>query len=180
MRAIPITVTALTAALLLTACGGGGDGGNGGDGGGSTTDSGTKDSTACRLGKVAVEVGPANAAPAPGDTGNIPVNVTNQSAPCTLDGLPGVDVSTDNESIDVPAQKGTKAQPLTLAKGESASFTITYVRGKEGSGDGLAAEVLKITLPGDSDDQSFDWTYGPIAGRSASEISVGAFQQAGD
>jgi hypothetical protein len=182
MRATPIAVTALTAALLLTACGSGGDGGDGGNGGdgGDRETAAAKGGTACRTGKVAVEVGPANAAPAAGDTGNIPVDVTNQGAACTLDGLPGVDVSTGGESVEVPVQKGAKAQPLTLAEGQSASFTITYVRGEEGAAGSLAADTLKITLPGDSDDRSFPWTYGPIAGTSAAEISVGAFQQAGD
>ncbi|MDG9717461.1 DUF4232 domain-containing protein [Streptomyces sp. DH24] len=176
MRTTAITVTAFTAALLLTACGSGGDGGEGDGKAAATTGGGT----ACRIGEVDVEVGPANAAPAAGDTGNIPVNITNKGASCTLDGLPGVDVSTGSESVEVPAQQGAKAQKLTLAEGQSASFTITYVRGEEGAADSLAADTLKITLPGDSDDRGFPWTYGPIAGTSAADISVGAFQQAGD
>jgi hypothetical protein len=181
MRVTPIAVTALTAALLLTACGSGGDGGNGGEGDGKATATAESGGgTACRSGKVVVEVGPANAAPAAGDTGNIPVAVTNQGGPCTLDGLPGVHVSTGGESVEVQAQKGAKAQPLTLAEGQSASFTITYVRGEEGAAGSLAADTLKIALPGESDGRSFPWTYGPIAGTSAADISVGAFQQAGD
>ncbi|MEV6961409.1 DUF4232 domain-containing protein [Streptomyces sp. NPDC051207] len=184
MRATPIAVTALTAALLLTACGSGGDGGDGSGSDGkatATAGGGTAEGgAACRLGKVGVEVGPANAAPAAGDTGNIPVALTNQGGPCTLDGLPGVTVSAGGESVEVPAQKGAKAQPLTLAEGQSASFTITYVRGEEGAADSVAADTLKIALPGDSGDRSFPWTYGPIAGTGAEDISVGAFQVAGD
>ncbi|GDY64720.1 hypothetical protein SAV14893_041130 [Streptomyces avermitilis] len=71
MRAIPIAVTALAAALALTACD------SGGSGSGSSDQS--SKAASCRFG---IEVEPGNAATTAGDTGNVPVTVTNlDSAP---------------------------------------------------------------------------------------------------
>ncbi|MFE9905888.1 DUF4232 domain-containing protein [Streptomyces achromogenes] len=170
MRAIPLTVTALAAALLLTACD---------DGGGK---SGNNADSACEIGGVSVQIGSASVAPAAGDTGEIPVSLTNQSAPCTLDHFPDV-VLSDGSDTTVPALKGAKAQKLKLAKGDSASFSLTYVRGKEGAGNTLAAKTVKVTLPGTDTGRSFPWKYGPVAGKadgSGPDASVSAFQQVGD
>ncbi|MEU2881076.1 DUF4232 domain-containing protein [Streptomyces sp. NPDC007070] len=180
MRAIPITVTALAAALLLTACDSGGS-----DGKATGADTGSKntDSTACRIGEVGLQVGPANAAPAAGDTGNVPVTLTNQGAQCTLDGFPGLTLAAGSSTATVPADEAGQAQKLTLAKGDTASFTLTYVRGKAGDAKSLAATSLKIALPGASDAKSFAWSYGPVQGKSDAahpDASVTAFQQAGD
>ncbi|MFB9463129.1 DUF4232 domain-containing protein [Streptomyces cinereospinus] len=177
MRATSLTLgsTALAATLLLTACGGG-------DGGGEAGDDGRDTTTACALGEVGVEVGPANAAPVAGDTGNIPVTVTNQGAECTLDGFPAVGLRGDGGSADVPADKAATAQRLTLAAGTPATFTLTYVRGAEGGDGGLAATTMRIGLPGGSETRSFPWSYGPVAlgAGGAPDASVGAFQRAGD
>ncbi|GEC10279.1 hypothetical protein SSP24_79340 [Streptomyces spinoverrucosus] len=170
MRATSLTVgsAALAAALLLTACGGG------------EGDSGGQDTSACALDEVGVEIGPANAAPVAGDTGNIPVTVTNEGAECTLDGFPAVDLNAEGTSATVPADKAAKPQKLTLAKDTAATFTITYVRGEAG-GD-LDATTVKIALPGAPATQSFEWSYGPVAlvTGGAPDATVGAFQQAGD
>ncbi|GHE83608.1 hypothetical protein GCM10014715_44260 [Streptomyces spiralis] len=179
MRAIPITVTALAAALLLTACDSGGS-----DGSGSDTGSKNTDSTACRIDQVGLQVGPANAAPAAGDTGNVPVTLTNQGARCTLDGFPGVTLSAGSASAAVAQDRTGTPQKLTLAKGDTATFTLTYVRGKEGDGKSLAATSLKIGLPGAAaEPRSFTWSYGPVQGKETAsdpDASVTAFQQAGD
>ncbi|MGW4564835.1 DUF4232 domain-containing protein [Streptomyces sp. NPDC004561] len=172
MRAIPLTVTALAAALLLTACNDG-----------SSNKSGGKDNSACAIGGVSMQVGAASVAPGAGDTGEVPVSITNQSKPCTLDHFPGVALVQKGASAKLSAQKGAKAQRLKLAKGDSATFTITYVRGKDGDSTSLAATELRITLPGGDTAQSFPWKYGPIAGQggpSAANASVSAFQQVGD
>ncbi|MFG2514803.1 DUF4232 domain-containing protein [Streptomyces sp. NPDC048584] len=172
MRTTPIAVPAVLAALLLlTACGG------------PDGDDGKPDSSPCSAGTVSMEVGPASIAPAAGDTGEVPVAFTNQSASCTLEGFPEVLLAGtgDSESLDVPPAEGAKAQKLTLAKGESASFTLVYERGPRGDGSFDAAN-LRVELPGDSDSRTFRWTYGPVAsdGRGGHEISVGAYQQVGD
>ncbi|MEU3347089.1 DUF4232 domain-containing protein [Streptomyces sp. NPDC006700] len=175
MRAIPLTVTALTAALLLTACGsGGGDAGSG--------DKNTAGRT-CRIGGVGVQVGPANAAPAAGDTGDVPVTVTNRGDRCTLEGFPGVTLSAGKATATVPQDTSGKPQRLTLAKDDTASFTLTYVRAKEGDTKSLAVTSLKLSLPGASDSQDFPWSYGPVQGKKNAndpDASVTAFQQAGD
>ncbi|MFF9771366.1 DUF4232 domain-containing protein [Streptomyces sp. NPDC014636] len=171
MRAIPLTVTALAAALLLTACD---------DGGGKNGDS---DSSACEIGGVSVQIGSASVAPAAGDSGEIPVSITNQSAPCTLDHFPAVTLSTGDAEKTVPALKDAKAQKLKLAKGDSATFSISYVRGKDGDENALTAKDVKISLPGSDTGQSFPWKYGPVAGKadgSGPDASVSAFQQVGD
>ncbi|MEU3527974.1 DUF4232 domain-containing protein [Streptomyces sp. NPDC038707] len=171
MRAIPLTVTVLAAALLLTACDDGG------------RKNGTKAGSACEIGGVSVQIGSASVAPAAGDTGEIPVSLTNQSAPCTLDHFPGVVLSGEGGEATVPPLKGAKAQKLKLAKGDSASFSITYVRGEGGAKNTLAAKSVKVTLPGTDTGRSFPWQYGPVAGKadgSGPDASVSAFQQVGD
>ena len=172
MRAFPLTVTAVAAALLLTACGGGGSNGNGG-----------KNSSACQLGGVSLQVGAASVAPSAGDTGEVPVSITNQSKTCTLENFPGVTLSQKGVNAKLSAQKDAKAQTLKLTKGDAATFTISYVRGKDGDATSLAATDMKITLPGGDSSQTFPWKYGPIAGQGAQDkpnASVSAFQQAGD
>jgi hypothetical protein len=177
---VPFTVAALAAALLLTACdsGGAGEGDAGGDGGGRTTRAAA---AACAADGIAVEVGPANAAPVAGDTGNLPVTLTNEGSECILDGFPVVKFSAGGEKVAVPVDEAAKAQKLTLAEGAAASFTLTYVRGEEGAAGSLAVEALEIALPGAAEGGSHPWSYGPVAGgEAAPEASVGAFQQAGD
>ncbi|MER5531060.1 DUF4232 domain-containing protein [Streptomyces sp. NPDC002677] len=171
MRAIPLTVTALAAALALTAC----DDGNAGTSG--------KNSTACEVGKVSVQVGSASVAPAAGDTGEVPVSITNQSAPCTLDGFAGVTLKAGGTSATLTTLSGAKSEKLKLAKGDSATFSISYVRGKDGDKASLAATSVTVSLPGSDATESFPWKYGPVAGKGSADkpdATVGAFQQAGD
>ncbi|MGP4090663.1 DUF4232 domain-containing protein [Streptomyces sp. KR55] len=119
---------------------------------------------------------------AAGDTGNIPVTLTSRGAECTLDGFPGVGLTVGGTSVAVPADQAARAQQLTPAKDAPASFTITYVRGEAGGADTLDVKTVEISLPGATDTQSFDWSYGPVAlaGKNAPDASVSAFQQAGD
>ncbi|WP_155058066.1 DUF4232 domain-containing protein [Streptomyces blattellae] len=175
MRATSLAVTALAAALLLTACGDDGD---------DDSDDTSRDSTACTIDDVGIEVGPANAAPAAGDTGNVPVTVTNHGAECTLDGFPAVDLRTGGSSSTVPVDEAAKATKQTLAGDASTSFAITYVRGEEGGEDSLAVKTVRISLPGSPDAQDFPWTFGDVALKDAAsgapDASVGPFQQTGD
>ncbi|MGX1313532.1 hypothetical protein RKD24_003651 [Streptomyces calvus] len=178
MRATPIAVPALAALLLLTAC-------DTGDGGRADADAKPR-STACSPGAVDMEVGPASVAPAAGDTGEVPVSVTNRGAPCTLDGFPEVRLAgpADTSAVEVRPTEGARAQKLTLAKGGSASFTLTYERGTPGDGS-FDAEHLRVGLPGDTGDpgiRTFRWSYGPVAAEVSGghKVSVSAYQQAGD
>ncbi|MFJ9153783.1 DUF4232 domain-containing protein [Streptomyces sp. NPDC102270] len=179
MRAAPLAVTALAATLLLTGCSGDGDS----SGGGSAVAS-PSNGTTCRIAHMDVEVGPANVAPAAGDTGNIPVTLTNQSADCTLDGFPGIDLNAADSSASVPPAEGAKATKVTLAKGTAATFTLTYTRGEAGAKASLDVKTLAIGLPGADTQKSFKWSYGPVQGKSDNaddpNASVGAFTQAGD
>ncbi|MFF7171530.1 DUF4232 domain-containing protein [Streptomyces pseudovenezuelae] len=179
MRAAPLAVTALAAALLLTGCSGDGDG-SGGDSAAASPSNGTT----CRIGAMDVEVGPASVAPAAGDTGNIPVTLTNQSAECTLDGFPGIDLNAADSSASLAPAEGAKARKLTLAKGTAATFTLTYTRGEAGGKASLDVKTLAIGLPGADTQKSFKWSYGPVQGQGGSAdhptASVGAFTQAGD
>ncbi|MEU9313540.1 DUF4232 domain-containing protein [Streptomyces sp. NPDC048256] len=181
MRAVPLTVTALAAALLLTACGGGDDSGSG------TDESKAAESTAsaggaCAAGDLGQEVGPVNAAPAAGDSGNVTVTLTNKGAECTLNGFPTVDLTTEGGSTTVPKDEAAEAQALTLPAQGTATFTITYVRGEDGGDQSLAVKTVKYDLPGGSADQSFPWSYGDVALKSGKvpDATVSAFQQAGD
>ncbi|MEU7422488.1 DUF4232 domain-containing protein [Streptomyces sp. NPDC040750] len=171
MRAFPLTVTALAAALLLTACHSGGG------------DSGNKNSSACKIGGVSLQIGSASVAPTAGDSGEVPVSITNQSAPCTLDDFPGAVLKDGGTEHKVGVLAGAKAQKLKLSKGDSASFTISYVRGKANDKGGLAAKTVEISLPGSTATRGFPWSYGPVALKDASgrpNAAVSAFQQVGD
>jgi hypothetical protein len=183
MRAAPLTVTTLAAALLLTGCSSGGDSDSDKADGGSAAAS-PSNGTTCKIGTMDVEVGPANVAPAAGDTGNIPVTLTNQSADCTLDGFPGIDLNATDSSASVSPLKGSASAKLTLAKGTAATFTITYVRGEAGGKASLDVKTLNIALPGSGTAKSYKWSYGPVQGQSDNagvpNASVGAFTQAGD
>ncbi|GGZ85504.1 DUF4232 domain-containing protein [Streptomyces echinoruber] len=183
MRTFPITltVTALASALLLTGCGSGGDGGGSGE---KNTGSGSKNAgaAACRLSDIGLRVGPANAAPVAGDTGNVPVTLTNRGSTCTLQGFPGVRLTAGSTSVSVPSEKGAQPQKLTLPENGTASFTLTYVRGGASGAGSLAARTLTISLPGSGAHQSHPWSYGPVALKSGGtpDATVSAFQQAGD
>ncbi|WP_020122599.1 DUF4232 domain-containing protein [Streptomyces canus] len=179
MRAAPLAVTALAAALLLTGCSGDDDS-SGGDSAAASPSNGTT----CRIGAMDVEVGPANVAPAAGDTGNIPVTLTNQSAECTLDGFAGIDLNGADSSASVSPAADAKSTKVTLAKGTAATFTLTYTRGKAGDKASLDVKTLAIGLAGADTQKSFKWSYGPVQGKGGNAgdptASVGAFTQAGD
>ncbi|MFJ9963868.1 DUF4232 domain-containing protein [Streptomyces avermitilis] len=169
MRAIPIAVTALAAALALTAC----------DSGGSSSDKSSKAAT-CRFG---IKVEPGNAATTAGDTGNVPVTVTNlDSAACTLKGFPGIELNSGDASWTAGRQPGAKAAKVTLQPDDAATFTITYVRGKSGAKDSAAVKTMRITVPDGGDAKSFPWSYGDVALKTGDDpnASVSPFQVAGD
>lgn len=178
MRSTPcLAVTALAAALLLTACGDD-DGGGGGD-----TEAGKGGTSACEIDEVAVKVGPAAEAPAVGDTGSVPVTITNRATQCTLDGLPAVELQADGTSADLLPDPAAKAQRLTLAQDQAISFTITYVRGESGGAKSLAAKTAEFSLPGSTATHSFPWSYGEVAlkdGEGEPDATVSGFQQVGD
>lgn len=176
MRTISVTATvaALAAALLLTSCDSAGD------------DKNTQDEAAgagC-VADLTVRFGPANAAPAAGDTGNVPVTVTNRGdAPCTVKGLPGVDLVAGDTTAAVPAADAASAGKATFAKGASLAFTLTYVRAEDGGDTSLAARSATVRLPGAAKAESFKWAYGAVAlkgdGRTP-DASVTGFQQSTD
>ncbi|MER6354788.1 DUF4232 domain-containing protein [Streptomyces sp. NPDC001634] len=163
---VPLAVTALAAALTLTAC--------------SSSSKGDDHKVASC--KIAVKVGPGNAATTAGDTGNVPVTITNHdTGKCTFEGFPGIELTGGNSNWSVADQKDAKPAKVTLQKDETATFTITYVRGNGGS---LSAPVrsLKITVPGAGDAKSYPWSYGDVALKSpdAPDASVTPLQVAGD
>ncbi|MFI6009836.1 DUF4232 domain-containing protein [Streptomyces sp. NPDC051243] len=174
MRATSRTVAALAAALVLTACGNGGDGGDGQDDSAGST---------CAE-QLSVQFGPANAAPATGDTGNVPVTVTNRSGDeCVLDGLPAVEFDAGSTMISVAPDESVPATKKALAKEASTSFTLTYVRGEGGGTKSLPVTSVKLRLPGASEPHSFKWSYGDVALKSdgqSPDASVTGFQQSGD
>lgn len=174
MRATSLTVAALAAALLLTGCDDGGDGSSGKD---------SKAGSACTE-ELGVRFGPANAAPAAGDTGNVPVTVTNSGdAKCTLDGLPAIEFDAGATVAAVGADEAAGVKKTTLAKGASTSFTLTYVRGEGGGTKSLPVKQVKIHLPGTEKTRDFKWSYGDVALKSdgqSPEASVSGFQQSGD
>ncbi|MEU6219973.1 DUF4232 domain-containing protein [Streptomyces sp. NPDC047022] len=171
---VPLAVTALAAALALTACGGkSGNGGHSGDAGGS------KAAAGCR---IAVKVGPGNAATSAGDTGNVPVTVTNRdSRACTFEGFPAIELNDGKSGLSVTDQQGANPQKVTLQKDEAATFTITYVRG-DGGALSAPMRTVKISIPGAAAAGSYPWSYGDVALKNPStpDASVTPVQTAGD
>ncbi|MDQ0832553.1 hypothetical protein QF032_004397 [Streptomyces achromogenes] len=179
MRAVPITVTALAAALLLTACSGGDDSGSGDEGkaaGSPATGS------ACAAGDLGQEVGPVDAAPAAGDTGNVTVTLTNKGKECTLAGFPQVILQAGDDSVPAVQDEAGEPQALTLPAQGTATFTITYVRGKEGDEKSLAVKTVKYGLADVSSTADFPWAYGAVALKSKGvpDATVSVFHLAGD
>lgn len=185
MRAIPIAVTALVAALTLTACSdGGGDSSGSGDSDTKATASATAAAaTACEIDRIGLEAGPASEAPAAGDTGIVPFTITNSGDQCTLEGFPVIDLNAGEASATVAGDEAAQPEKLTLAKDGTATFTITYVRGEAADANTLDAKTVKISLPGATATKDFPWSYGPVAGKtdaSDPDASVSPFQRAGD
>jgi hypothetical protein len=179
MRATPLPLAVLAAALLLTACSDEGDKGDKGDKGTDTS----QDSTACKIDEVAVEVGPANAAPAVGDTGNVPITITNRAEECTLDGFPAVEFEAGDIVTKAAPDPAAEPQKLTLAKDQAVSLTITYVRGEADPAKSLAVKKGKFALPGSTATHSFPWSYGDVALKGAGpevDATTSGFQQVGD
>jgi hypothetical protein len=182
MRTTPVALTAviLAAALSLTACGGGDDE----DTGGGKTTAGATGPTACKADALAVEFGPGNPAPAAGDTGNIPVTLTNQDGTCVLQGAPATEVHKGERSWPVgPDTSAGEGRKLTLSKGEVGAFTITYVRGEAGDAKkGVQPDKVTFRLAGDGAEQTYQWPDAEIAVKSGDglDITVGPFLPSGD
>lgn len=177
MRITPAAVTAaLVGALTLTACSS--------EGGEDSSKSPAHDKpTACKAERFAISFGPGSPAPAVGDTGNIPVTLTNRGTTCTLQGVPRADVYAGGTSWAVGADKSAKGPKLILAEGAGATFTITYVRGSAGDPKkGAAVDRVTFALPGDSAEQSYKWPDAEVAVKSEREldITVTPFLPAGD
>ncbi|MGV9452202.1 DUF4232 domain-containing protein [Streptomyces sp. NPDC003635] len=163
-----LPLTALAAALLLTSCGDDGSDAGGGDG-----KRGESSTAACAIGDMETRVGPANPAPAAGDTGNVTLTLTNKGAACALDGMPAVTLKADDRVAAVAPDAA--APKRTLAKGGTTSFTVTYVRGGT---DGLAVKTVEFALPGADGTRSFPWSYGDVALKGERpDASVSGFQQ---
>ncbi|MFC3573825.1 DUF4232 domain-containing protein [Streptomyces yaanensis] len=166
---VPLAVTALAAALALTACDSGGS--SGGD---------SDKAAGCSIG---IKVGPGNAATTAGDTGNVPVTLTNRDTKkCTFEGFPGIELNGGDSSWTVAHAADAHPEKVTLQKEETATFTITYVRGKSGASDSAAVKTLKITVPGGGDAQSFPWSFGDVSLKKPDtpDASVTPIQIAGD
>ncbi|MEU0896908.1 DUF4232 domain-containing protein [Streptomyces massasporeus] len=175
MRTYPLTLAAaLAATVLLTGCS---DDKSGGD---DVKNADRASESACALGDMGVEVGAA-AAPAAGDTGTVTVTLTNKGAQCTLKGFPGVDLLADDKTTSVLPDEGAKPQSLTLVKGGTTSFTITYVRGEAGSAESLDVHKASFTLPGDTRTaHELTWSYGAVEWTDDQKPSVSGFETSGD
>jgi hypothetical protein len=182
MRTFPplALAAALAATLLLTACD---DDKTSGD---DAKNADRPGGTACAIGDLGVEVG-AGAAPAAGDTGNVTVTLTNQGGACVLKGFPAVDLLAEDSTTSVSPEQTAKARTLTLGKGGTTSFTITYIRGEKGSPKSLPVRKASFALPGaTADARDLPWSYGEVARRDgsgsggAAQASVSGFESSGD
>lgn len=182
---LPAIAAALLAALTLTACSSG-DGDGGGDDaktGAATAEAGK--GAACTAAQAGFEVGPSSAAPAAGDEGAVPVTVTNKGdAACTLTGVAQVELVAGEKNWPLAPQDGTSEDTeVTLEKGQSMTFTISYVRGVAGDPEkGAEVDKLSFSLPGETKANRYDWPDAEVAITSGGTLdaTVGPFLPAGD
>ncbi|WP_413808291.1 DUF4232 domain-containing protein [Streptomyces sp. OE57] len=139
----------------------GGDQGNGGAGGGGGAGAG-----ACKTSQLGFR-----SSHGMGE-GTLIVDLKNNgSAPCTLQGFPGVDLKSKNGSIS--AERSDLAAPKTKVKpGEETRFTLYYPPNNSG-GSGETFTTLVVTPPNETHAHSLPVSINvPVTDGSASAIKV--------
>ncbi|WP_413102393.1 DUF4232 domain-containing protein [Streptomyces sp. Inha503] len=139
----------------------GGDQGNGGAGGGGGAGAG-----ACKTSQLGFR-----SSHGMGE-GTLIVDLKNNgSAPCTLQGFPGVDLKSKNGSLS--AERSDLAAPKTKVKpGEETRFTLYYPPNNSG-GSGETFTTLVVTPPNETHSHSLPVSINvPVTDGSASAIKV--------
>ncbi|WP_427920911.1 DUF4232 domain-containing protein [Streptomyces sp. cg40] len=83
------------------------------------------------------------------------------SAACTLQGFPGVDLKSSGGSWSL-TRSGATPKKVTLAAGDSATFTISFLPWTQGSGTEFKATSVVVTPPNETTSATLTWPGGSV------------------
>lgn len=128
-------------------------GGSGGSGGGQH----------CRTADLSLAVAAGSGAQSVGSAGPVIIKMTNHgSGSCTMKGYPGVDLVGGGQKWSLSRQTSAAPHAVTLARGASTSFTITYMPFSPGSGQQLDVKTIVITPPNETHSTDVPWEFQPV------------------
>lgn len=145
--------------------GGTGDtGGSGATTGGATGGGGIAAAAKCKTAELGFAVDPGGEPQGADGQGHVTVTLTNKgTAPCALNGYPGVDLmSSPGDTWSLTRQTSQKPRALTLSPGGDAFFKITYLPyTAEGNtkANEFKAATMTITPPGGTESKDLPWPH---------------------
>lgn len=83
------------------------------------------------------------------------------SAACTVQGFPGVDLKSSGGSWSL-TRSGATPTKVTLAAGDSATFTISFLPWTQGSGTEFKATSVVVTPPNETTSATLTWPGGSV------------------
>ncbi|MFG2961147.1 DUF4232 domain-containing protein [Streptomyces sp. NPDC048291] len=96
------------------------------------------------------------------DQQQLPVVLKNKtSAACTIQGFPGVDLNSSGGSWSL-ARSSATPEKVTLAAGDSATFTITFLPWTQDSGTEFKATSVVVTPPNETTSTTLAWPGGSV------------------
>jgi predicted small secreted protein len=136
----------------------------GGTTGGGNTGGGIAAAAKCRTSELGFAVDPGGEPQGAGGQGHVTVTLTNKgTAPCALNGYPGVDLmSSPGDTWSLTRQTAQKPRALTLSPGGDAFFKVTYLpytaEGNTKSNEFKTA-TMTITPPGETESKDLPWPH---------------------
>ncbi|MDH6109774.1 hypothetical protein P3T36_005425 [Kitasatospora sp. MAP12-15] len=145
---------------------GNGSSGTGSSSGGSKTagkgPSGSAAGSQCTTANLGITTAVGKGTPPEADMASVSVSFTNKgSASCTLDGFPGVDLTTGAGPTSVPRGRH-QGSAVTLAAGASTQSVIWFRTNPPGH-TSIKVTGMTITPPGETHSVKLDWPGAPFA-----------------
>ncbi|MEV0783246.1 DUF4232 domain-containing protein [Streptomyces sp. NPDC050423] len=142
----------------------GGDKSTAGGTGSSSGGSGGNAAAKCRTADLGFAVDPGGEAQSAGSEGHVTVTLTNKgTAPCTLNGYPGVDLmSFSGNTWSMARQASDKPKAYTVDPGGDTYFTVTYLSySAEGNSkeNEFKTATMSITPPGETESKDLTWPH---------------------
>ncbi|MEU8891438.1 DUF4232 domain-containing protein [Streptomyces sp. NPDC048442] len=118
----------------------------------------------CKTAALGFAVDPGGEPQGADGTGNVTVTLTNKgTAPCALNGYPGIDLmSSPGNTWSLARQTSKKPKALTLSPGGDAYFKITYLPyTAEGNtkANEFKAATITVTPPGETKSKDLPWPH---------------------
>ncbi|MFI1761551.1 DUF4232 domain-containing protein [Streptomyces sp. NPDC020800] len=135
---------------------------NGGTGAASGGPAAAGSTPSCQASQLGYSWAGTRAAPSGGGQKQAVVALTNKSGhACALHGFPGVDLVNGGEQWSLQ-RSGTTPQPVTVAAGASAHFTITYLAWQKGDSAPFQPTTVVITAPNQRTSYDLPWRFGAV------------------